>query len=269
MPLKPGTDRKRRTFRANVLTCAHGSNEEKIGEQTSMKLKLLLTVMSAAACAFGQADYFPLQVGNQWIYRNQLGVHTVEVVRTQAFEGREYFLLRGAFGGDAWVRKSDDGTVWQWDQESKTEKVRLQLNTPQGGSFETVIDPCNHRGIMISRESKVSTPVADFTDALEISYPSANCADAGLEREYYAPWIGLVTSSGITIAGPRRSELIYARLGGVTVLTPREVGFGLALDKAVYDGGELVARVTLRNTQSKPLTLVFSSGQTFELVIKT
>ena len=66
-----------------------------------MKLKLLLTAMSAAVCAFGQADYFPLQVGNQWIYRNPYGVQTVEITRSQVIDGREYFFLRGAFGGDA------------------------------------------------------------------------------------------------------------------------------------------------------------------------
>jgi hypothetical protein len=233
-----------------------------------MKLKLLLTVLSAAACAFGQADYFPLQVGNQWIYRNPFGVHTVEITRSQVFDSNEYFFLSGAFGGDAWVRKADDGTVWQRDSETGKDNIRLKLETPQGGSFETVIDPCNHRGIMISRESKVSTPVADFQDVLEISYPAANCADAGLEREYYAPWIGLVSSSAITFAGPRKSELIYARIGGVTVLTSREHSFALSLDKVVYDGGELFARMTLRNTQEAPVKLVFSSGQTFEVVIR-
>jgi hypothetical protein len=234
-----------------------------------MKLKLLLTAMSAAVCAFGQADYFPLQVGNQWIYRNPYGVQTVEITRSQVIDGREYFFLRGAFGGDAWVRKADDGTVWQRDPETGRENVRLKLNTPEGASFETVIDRCNHRGIMVSRNSKTSTPAADFQEVLEISYPAANCADAGLEREFYAPWIGLVSSSGMTIAGARNSELVYARIGGVTVLTSPELSFALSLDKAVYDGGELLARMTLRNTQPAPLRLTFSSGQTFDVLIKT
>jgi hypothetical protein len=117
----------------------------------------------------------------------------------------------------------------------------------------------------------VNVPVGDVENALVVNYPVANCADAGLSTDAFIPYVGLIERESITIAGPRYLRLVYARLGGVTVLSEPEVAFRLALDKQRY-GGEntpvLTARLTLRSTQSEPVELTFSSGQRFDLVIK-
>jgi hypothetical protein len=228
----------------------------------------LLLVLGAAGAAVGQTEFFPLQVGNQWIYRSPAGIWSAQIVRAEVFGSHEYFLWQSSTGEEAWLRMAEDGTLWQLPPEGRREQVRVEFAAPEGGVFETVADPCNREGVMEKKNTVHRGPVGEFHGALVVRYPAANCADAGLDREVYAPWIGLVYRSGITIAGPRASELIYARLGGVTVLSAPEVAFSLTLDRAVYREPVMLARLTLRHSQPEAIRLLFPSGQTFELVIR-
>lgn len=229
----------------------------------------LFLVLGAAGAAWGQTEFFPLQTGNQWIYRGPAGVWSAQIVRAEVIGAHEYFLWQSSTGEEAWLRMAEDGTLWQLEPEGQGEQVRVAFATPEGGVFETVADPCNREGVMEKKNTVHRGPVGEYYGALAVRYPAANCADAGLDREVYAPWIGLVHRSGITIAGPRASELIYARLGGVTVLSAPEVAFSLTLDRAVYREPALLARITLRHSQPEPIPLIFPSGQTFELVIRS
>jgi hypothetical protein len=228
----------------------------------------LFLVLAVAGAALGQTEFFPLQTGNQWIYRGPAGVWSAQIVGAQVFGAHEYFLWQSSTGEAAWLRMAEDGTLWQLEPEGRREQVRVAFATPEGGVFETVADPCHREGVMEKKNTVHRGPVGEFHGALVVRYPAANCADAGLDREVYAPWIGLVHRSGITIAGPRASELIYARLGGVTVLSAPEVAFSLTLDRAVYREPLMLARLTFRHSQPEPIALTFPSGQTFELVIR-
>ena len=232
-----------------------------------MKKMILIAVLGASAVA-AQTEYFPLHVGNQWIYRSNIDVRQMEITRTGVFDGKQYALLRNAFSGDAWLRFSEDGTLLAYDPGTGREQPWVAFATPEGESFETALDPCNRRGVVVSRKAKHSSPVGEFYEALRIRYPAANCADAGLESEIYGPYIGLVQRSHQTIVGPRVYDLIYARVGGVTVVSAREVHFGLTLDQSVYAGQPLLARITLRHSQSGPIELTFPTGQTYEIVIR-
>ena len=45
-----------------------------------------------------------------------------------------------------------------------------------------------------SRSAKVTTPVGSFDNAMQVAYPAANCADAGLDENYFVPYIGPVNA---------------------------------------------------------------------------
>jgi hypothetical protein len=62
-------------------------------------------------------------------------------------------------------------------------------------------------------------------------------------------------------------DLVYARLG-VTEISAPETAFSLSLDQAVYTGNRMLARLTIRNTQSTPLRLDFTSGQRFDFTVR-
>lgn len=225
--------------------------------------------LALVAASSAQTNYFPLHIGNQWVYRGGGEVRAMDIARTQTFGGREYALLRGAFGGDAWLRMDGQGTLYAYNPQTNREAVWVAFGTPEGGSFASEADPCSPRGVVISRSAKLEGPAGEFTDAFEVRYPPAQCADAGLEREVYGNWVGLLRRVQTTIAGPHTYELIYARIGGATVRSERELAFGLTLDQAVYAPGQPVTvRLWLRHSQPEPIELRFNSGQTYEIVVK-
>ncbi len=221
-------------------------------------------------------DFFPLHVGNQWIYRttafgarNQ-AITVVDIPRTEAIGDQTYSVVRGFEDGPALLRiGADNGTLYRYNETTKAEEVWAVFSTKEGDTYRTAINPCNQTARVESRSAKTTVPAGEFWNALAIRYPAANCADAGLDSEVYAPYIGLVERTSVTIAGPRRMQLIYARVGGVTVLSAPEVSFTVALDQASYAAADIAtARMTLRNTSPTPLVLRFNSGQRFDIVIR-
>ncbi len=237
-----------------------------------MALKIFVTAICLGGIAAAQTEYFPLHQGNQWVYRSIGGVRSMEIDGSQTIDGKDYSLLKGAFGGDAWLRMAADGTLYAYDPETKRERPWVAFQTPEGGTFETALDPCNKQGIVRSRNARLTSPVGDFSGAFEAIYPAANCADAGLDSEIYARWIGLVQRTGITIAGPRTFDLIYARIGGVTVLSEREVSFALTLDREIYTHDRppalMTVRLTFRHSQPEPIEIVHGSGQIYDIAIR-
>lgn len=240
------------------------------------KIGLLVPLVLTGLAAAQLPDYFPLQVGNQWIYRaaGTAGAEplVVEIPLAGYFDGRGYVLLRGLAEGDAWLRLSEAGTLYRYHPERRREEVWLEFGAALGQAFATAIHPCNPTAVIESRAAKWEGPIGEFETALEVRYPPGRCADAGLERDYYLPWVGLVERTVTTIAGPRRYQLVYARLGGVTYVTAPELSVSLALDRYVHTPGrepaELLARLTVRNSRLEPLTLNFGSSQRFDLAIK-
>ncbi len=219
-------------------------------------------------------DYFPLQTGNQWIYRQDRPAQTlvVDIPGTGQFGGRLYHQVRGLADGAAWLRMSEDGTLYAWDAAQRREKIWAAFATPEGQTYATEITECNRTARIDSRSARYQGPVGEFEHALGISYPPSRCADAGITAEVYLPYVGLIERTVTTIAGPRKIELIYARLGGVTVISEPEISFTLTLDRAAYAAklapAVMTARLTLRSTHSEPVTLQFSTGQRYDLALK-
>ncbi len=214
-----------------------------------------------AGALFGQVEYLPLQTGNQWVYRGPAGQFTVAVEKSAAFEGLDYFLVKGfPSTPEVYLRNDAEGRVWMWDGEAKREKVWLDFPADEA---PTGVDPCNALSRVESREAKYTGPVGEFVNALRVRYTIAGCADAGIDSDVFLPYVGLVQRMVQTIAGPRAYELVYARLGEIAVITEPEVSFGVAVDRAAK-----AVRLTLRNKTGVPLELNFGSGQTFDVVVR-
>jgi hypothetical protein len=246
-------------------------------------ISLLWLSLAAAAFAGADPDYYPLQVGNTWVYRISGATQTVETLEVERWDwidNQIYYLLRSSAGSESWVRMADNGTLWVWDANEKTGKILAAFNGKPGDPYSTAMNPCNKTAMVASRNEKHVGPIGEFDWALSIRYAAPVCADAGLEREFYLPWIGMIYRLETTIAGPRRWDLIYARLGGITVISEKDVAFGLSLDSAVYTANLMppvsspppvplmTARIHFRVVQDQPLTLTFGSGQTYDLVIR-
>lgn len=247
-----------------------------LGQKTFINNCILLLGMSVAPLVAADASYFPLQVGNQWIYQTTSRwfngpANVVSIPGKMTFGGTSYFVVEGLGPQTTYLRSDDAGKLFVYDESTGGEAQYADFSTSAGGSYRTAVDPCNSTANVRSREAKVRTPVGEFEGAFHVEYPAANCADAGLGADYFVPNIGLVKREGITIAGPTSTELVYARVGGVVMVTAPELSFSLAIDRAVYDINGvpmLNARLTLRNSHPRPVELTFPSGQRFDLVVR-
>jgi hypothetical protein len=229
-------------------------------------------------------DYFPLQPGNQWVYRCTglcpEPAAVVGVTRTDYFAGRWYALVEGFAGRQSWLRQDETGTLWALDSATGLESRWYSFGSAERESYETSVDPCSRVATIASRTHRYQGPAGVFPETLRIGYPPGSCADAGLTEEVFLGWTGLLRRAETTIAGPRTYDLIYARTGGVTVISQPELQFALSLDMSVYTANlmppvdqnlsipRMTARLSLRNTTDQPVTLSFSSGQRYDLELR-
>ncbi|MBM3744395.1 MAG: hypothetical protein FJW34_01185 [Acidobacteria bacterium] len=247
----------------------------------------LLGLLPAAYTA--HPDYFPLSPGNQWVYRSSgragSSIWALEVAGAEILEAKLYWRVRGMAGlsgNEALLRMDEDGTLYmRAPDRAAGEEVWAAFGTREGQRYRTGIDPCNRDAQIESRSARYTGPVGESQTALKVAYLPAGCADAGLTEEFFLPYVGLVRRTATTIAGPVSYDLIYARLGGVTYVSEREASFHLSLDRPVYYANfmppidprrtvpEMTARLTLRNSHPEPILLTFSSGQSFDLALKT
>lgn len=238
-----------------------------LGTKTFTNSSLLLVLLGGISFS-ATPDYFPLQVGNSWVYKVTQGrvqdTQVVEVTESRSLDGRIYYNVR-FFGRTAWLRMREDGTLVAYDPEARTEKPWVSFDAAEGQSFPTDLDNCNKSAKVDSRTARYTGPLGEFTNALRVRF-EPSCADAGITEQVYLPWIGLLAHETTTIAGPRRYELIYSRTGS-TVASAGDIGFGIAVD-APPGASNIVVRLTLRNGGTEPLTVNFPSGQTFDFRVK-
>lgn len=227
-------------------------------------------LLLAGTALFGQGtkDIVPLQVGNQWVYQ-AAGLAAGEplsarIERAAQFGGRTYYLLSG-MQGNHWIRMDSEGAMYRYDESTGAERIVI---APDG-----VVTPfnneCNQIGRVTDTNAEYRGPIGTYRGGLvEVRYGPGNCADAGIERELYLPFVGLVQRTVTTFAGPVSYDLVYARVGGVTVLSAPETSFTVALDSDSYEvRSRPRVRMALRHTGAQPLKVEFPSGQEFDLVI--
>lgn len=228
-------------------------------------------------------EYFPLARGNQWTYRLSgspfvQGERTVRVTDSMELDGRVYYRLEGFSPAPALVRLTPGGRFVALDEDSGAERLWLDFAAPQGGRWTPEgRGECFGAAAVAERNARVETPAGAFGNSVRIEYGPSICADAGVTREAYAPHVGPVAWSELTIAGPVDYELSHAVVDGRSI-EARGLAFSLKIDTPVYvPESELIAPgetpmmtalMTLENTSDQPLTLRFASGQRFDIEIR-
>jgi hypothetical protein len=240
-----------------------------LGTKTTIARTFAFVVAAANLCA-AAPDYFPLQVGNSWVYRVTQGrmsaPGTVEVQARETLDGREYFRVKFFENEKLYLRNGADGSVLTYDPELKQERTWLPSVLEEGQAVEVFMDQCSKDAVVRSKNAAIKTELGEFNNTLQLVY-RPSCADAGVTEQYFLPYIGLLVHETTTIAGPVRHELVYSRTGS-TAVDAKTNAFTLSLDAAKYKAGEdvrLMARVTLRVSQ--PVVLTFPSGQSSDLRI--
>jgi hypothetical protein len=229
-----------------------------------------LLLAAATLSMATEPEYFPLQQGNSWAFRSSsrlgTGAQSIEVQGKETFQNLEYTKV--SFFGRTVHLRANAGEILAFNPDSNQEKTWLNFNAEVGATVPVDIEPCTRAARILSKSEKVKTAAGEWDNALQFVF-EPSCADAGVTTMYFVPGFGPVVYETTSIAGPVRWELIYTRAGSTAAEAP-QVGFTVALDAPVYKAAaplDIQARLTLRNTHAQPVTLVFTSGQRYDLRI--
>lgn len=229
-----------------------------------MKQSVFLFLFSLGSVFAQVQDYFPLVPGSTWVYRSTNGMQsrTIRVGDPVIRQGQAYYPLDGYTDTRVLIRNAGAGHFNRWDETANAEKRFLSFD---GRDFESVFMECKQTGTASEKDESYRGPVGNSQTAREIRYTPGQCADAGITREVYLPYLGLVQRAETSFIGERTMDLVYAQIGGITYINEQNVGFGIAV-APVKDG--ISARLILNNRTEKELTLHFRSSQVYDFSIR-
>jgi hypothetical protein len=206
------------------------------------------------------ADLFPLQEGNNWTYREPRtgGTFTVEVGAPVALNDQTYYPLTGYVPRQVLARLDDQSRLVYADPDSGQEAV-LTYFTPLdgGGWWDAPLRMCGEKA-----------QAQDKDGLVELQYQILTCADAGDLSEQYAANIGMIRRVTQSIAGPRQYDLIHAKVGGIVIDTLPYARFSVTVDSRP-NTSTVMAALRLQTSSSTPVKLQFSSGQEYDLVLRS
>jgi hypothetical protein len=234
-------------------------------------LRLAVLLLVAIGCL--PAQYFPLAVGNQWIYRLEEGpvkdVRQAAITGVEAVGGQEWYRYSGLFGETALIRMTSDNRLVA-RREDGGEALWADFAVAEGGVYAVNVEECTAgRARVESRREEAELVRFRWQGGFRVAYAGSQCADAGITSDLYLPGLGLAERVFNSISGPRRYRAVYARIGNATVLAGPELAFRLSLDQAEYRQEAVIRlRITLDNGTGKPLMLAFPSAQTYDFSIR-
>jgi hypothetical protein len=228
--------------------------------------------------------YFPLEVGNEWVYSDGVDTFTVQVQReTQEVNGTKYFEVSGYFPNDTAktrkLRRDSLGRIRELNPAGE-DFLWYQFGNVRGAwQFVTSGQiPCVTGSRVSFGEigATVDVPAGVFQRTLRLRFVSP-CADAGIAGEYFAGGVGLVKRVLNTFAGPRTVHLVAAHVGGLD-LPASSYGIGISLDRPFYFNNLMPpvinpwptakVRLVVRNETGLPVELMFPTSQRFEFIVR-
>ena len=224
------------------------------------------------------AEFFPLAVGNFWIFASEGRFAgdsmTVRITGIESTEQCDYYRLEGWSDEALMVRMTPEGQLVARDERGGAESLLYDFAAPVGKSWTPFAGgECPAALARVeSRDETIETPAGVFENAFVVGYSGSNCADAGLSREAFASRVGPISRESLTIAGPRRMLLQQASVDGRIIAGPG-VAFSMSAHPVRFespgdDRPPLNVVMTIANRSSEPIELNFMSGQRFDVAVR-
>jgi hypothetical protein len=190
------------------------------------------------SAALAAGAWFPLQIGNQWIYRvnNRLATSTYiiwTITRTEQIGDRTYFVLStgpaSAPGNEIRLRSDADGRVYRIANLPNSSEEQLWLD-PTAAQDPAALLRITKRGFLYSG------PLGKFPGAIVYQSYGALTIDTGI----FVHGLGLVESSSSMITGSSGGfteglQLISARLGRTIRLSTPSAALQLGSESTRLD----------------------------------
>jgi len=231
-------------------------------------LKIILAVVVSIVSARA-AEFFPLETGNTWTYRDAVTntQFTVRVGLPFQISDQIYYQLRGYTPAPVLVRINELKQLVEYDQEMGVEKILTSFEPFDRGMWIAPERECPEQ-VGLTHEKRVTHegPAGTFNDVLEVTYKMIGCADVGAASEQYAENIGMLRRVTTTFGGPRTFDLVDARVGKLRLQAALNAQFTVAVTPS--PSGDLTVQLRLRTNSPTPLRLQFSSGQEYDLELR-
>jgi hypothetical protein len=173
------------------------------------------------------SSYFPLAIGNQWIYKFNEGpfFDTVTIVDTQRVNGKQYYAFQNNGGNKyIWFGKDTnrvyiiDTVANRLDNSNVSECMVYDFSVATGESWELSLNnsnlDCDYAGkiTLAKKNDSIITIAGMFTNCYKFSRTILSCRDAGRVEEWFAAGIGRVAYSEESIAGIRNWYLLQSNI---------------------------------------------------------
>jgi Secretion system C-terminal sorting domain len=174
------------------------------------------TFADAQAQVIQDSSYFPLALGNQWIYAtgNGLSADTETVADTQRVNGRLYygFTRHPAADPYLWFRNDGDkvyvteSVIIPQDSMDIVEYLIYNFAAVPGETARVDLSRsllyCDYGGIIGMERivDSVVTPAGTFRNC-PVFYHDSGCRDAGISGEYFAAGTGRIQINRVTYFG--------------------------------------------------------------------
>jgi hypothetical protein len=239
--------------------------------------------MPAAAPSGSLHGFFPLEVGNEWVYSDGIHSYQVQVLRkTEETNGRTYFEISDYFRDENVykIRQGPIGQIYEYNPNGPDFQWYRFGTLSSEWLFSSADDiSCVTGSTLNSTEyphETVNVPAGAFAHINHFGFKSP-CYDAGISEEIFAEGIGLIQRIYETIGGPRTYQLVYARLGS-RELPAAQYGVRVSMDMPVYFNNRMppivnpwpIAQVMLavQNTTETPMEFVFPTSQRFDFSVR-
>ena len=235
-----------------------------------MRFTILSAVLTLSSLQIATAgNYMPIAPGNNWHYRSSMSGETLVVQVGQVgymMGGQVYYKLRGYTPQELFVRASESGDLYYFDEELDRELLLTSFQPTSNFWFHAPQRICEQEFQPQLKRVDYQGPAGSYNNsALLLHYRSFACADAGVEEERYAENVGMVRRVSTTIAGPVTYELVRASVGPLAISERPSVSFSVNL-RQLPD--RLIANLHLDVSGGSPVRLVFPSAQEYEVVLR-
>ena len=161
--------------------------------------------------------YFPLQIGNRWVFSSQNDTLIESVADTQQIEGNLYYSFEKFRDFPGYLFRTFEDNVFIYADTA--EYLWYDLNADSGTGW--IVPPLGlpYFGGIFTMQSKtdtVVTPAEIFTDCYRIHHFIGDDAEF---VEWFAPGVGIVQRDVITIAGLRRWIMVNRIITSVRTST--------------------------------------------------
>jgi hypothetical protein len=233
-------------------------------------IRVLYAAALLASSVLHASDFFPLDPGNEWTYRNaDTGASFKVRVGSPVFlNERIYFSLQGYTEKPILARIDERGDLVAFDEEREREELIVSFTPNDRLHWQANRRACDQEGRTLEQKTVFDGAAGPIRGVLGIQYRNFSCADTGVESEQFAENIGMLRRVTQTIAGPRNFDLAYARVGRSIVEVLTHGRFTVTLDSTRANP---YLRATLRlqtNPEAPPLPLTFPSAQEYEVQLR-